>query len=109
MAVDVGGDTMSCHPFDGGRKIFGRYVQTLGIVTHITFCSADACCQQCHQLFHDVGCAVSMRICVLPLGMGLKDVVYHRQAETAHQFTMELQMAVVHAVTQTMEVIKQMS
>ena len=100
---------MSCHPFDGGRKVFGRYVQTLGIITHITFCSADACCQQCHQLFHDVGCAVSMGICSITLGMGLEDVVHHRQTEAAHQFLVELQMAVVLAVTKTMEVNKQMS
>ena len=32
------------------------------------------------------------------LGMGLEDVVHHGQAETAHQFAIELQMAVVHAV-----------
>ena len=40
--------------------------------------------------------------------MSLKDVVHHRQAKTAHQFTMELQMALTHPVAQTMEVIKQM-
>ncbi len=50
-----------------------------------------------------------MRVCGFSLGMGLEDVVHHRQAETTHQFTMELMMAVVHAVTKTMEVIKQMS
>ena len=33
---------MSRHALDGGRKIFGRYVQTLGIVAHITLRSADA-------------------------------------------------------------------
>ena len=109
MTVDVGGDTMSCHPFDGSRKVFGRHVQTLGIVAHITFRSADASSKQSHQLFYDVGCAVSMRICGFPLGMSLEDVVHHRQAEAAHQFLVELQMAVVLAVTQPMEVIKQMS
>ena len=75
MTVDVGGDTMSCHPFDGSRKVFGRHVQTLGIVAHITFRSADASSKQSHQLFYDVGCAVSMRICGFPLGMSLEDVV----------------------------------
>ena len=96
---------MSCHTFDGGREIFGRYVQTLGIVAHITLRSADARSQQSHQLFHDVGCAVGMGVCCITLGMGLEDVVHHRQAETAHQFVIELQMAVVLAVTQPMEVI----
>ena len=33
---------MSRHAFNGGREIFGRYVQTLGIVAHITLRSADA-------------------------------------------------------------------
>jgi len=60
-------------------------------------------------MFHDVGCAISMGICGITLGMGLEDVVHHRQAETAHQFAIELQMAVVLAVTKTMEVNKQMS
>ena len=50
-----------------------------------------------------------MRICGFPLGMSLEDVVHHCQAETAHQFTMEQKVTVVHAVTQPMEVIKQMS
>ena len=64
--------------------------------------------KQSHQLFYDVGCAVSMRICGFPLGMSLEDVVHHRKAEAAHQFAIELYMAVVHTVTKTMEVIKQM-
>ena len=34
---------MSRHTFDGGRKIFGRYVQTLGIVAHIAFRFTDTC------------------------------------------------------------------
>ena len=50
-----------------------------------------------------------MGICGFLLGMGFEYVVYHRQAETAHQFAIELYMAVVLAVTKTMEVIKQMS
>lgn len=47
--------------------------------------------------------------CGFLLGMGFEYVVHHRQAETAHQFAIELYMAVVLAVTKTMEVIKQMS
>ena len=50
-----------------------------------------------------------MGICDITLGMGFEDVVHHRQAEAAHQFTMEQQVTVVHAVTKTMEVILQMS
>ena len=42
------------------------------------------------------------------LGMGLEDVVHHRQAEAAHQFSIELQVAVAHAFAQTMEVGQQM-
>ena len=59
---------MSCYTFDGGREIFGRYVQPLGIVAHITFRSAYSSCKQSHQLFNDVGCAVSMGICGITLG-----------------------------------------
>ena len=50
-----------------------------------------------------------MRIGGFTLSMGLEDVVYHRQTETAHQFAMEQKVTVIHAVTQPMEVIKQMS
>ena len=80
---------MSRHAFNGGREIFGRYVQTLGIVAHITLRSADASGKQSHQLFHDVGCAVGMGVCCITLGMGLEDVVHHRQAEAAHQVAVE--------------------
>ena len=108
VTVDVRGDAVACHPFDGGREIFGRYMQTVGIVAHITLRTTDARGEQGHQLFHDVGCAVGMRLGGFSFGMGLEDVVHHRQAKTAHQFMIELQMAVTHTVTKTMEVIKQM-
>lgn len=94
---------MSCYTFDGGREIFGRYVQPLGIVAHITFRSAYSSCKQSHQLLNDVGCAVSMDICGITLGMGFEDVVHHRQTETAHQSAIKLQLAVVHAFTKTMD------
>ena len=108
VAVDVRGDAVARHTLDGGREVFGRHVQALGIVTHIAFCAADACGEQCHQLFHDIGCAVGMRVGGFALGMRLEDVVHHRQTEAAHQFAIELQVAVVHAVAQAVEVIQQM-
>ncbi len=49
-----------------------------------------------------------MRVCRFSLGMGLEDVVHHCQAEAAHQFAVELQVAVFHPVAQPMEVIQQM-
>ena len=49
-----------------------------------------------------------MRFGGFVLSMSLKNVVHHRQAKTAHQLAMELQMALTHPVAQTMKVIKQM-
>ena len=48
-----------------------------------------------------------MGICGFSLGMGLEDVVHHRQAKAAHQFAIEQQVAVVHAVAQAVEVCQQ--
>ena len=107
VAVDVGGDTMACHAFDGGRKIFGRNIQSLCIVTHITLRSADAGSKQSHQLLHDVGGAVGMGVCGITLGMNLEDVVHHCKTQAAHQFAIELHVAITHTVTQTMEIIQQ--
>ena len=42
VSVDVGGDTVTRHTLDGGGEVFGRNVQTLGIIAHIAFCAADA-------------------------------------------------------------------
>ena len=41
------------------------------------------------------------------LRMNLEDVVHHRQTKAAHQFTIELQVAAVQTVTQTVEVFQQ--
>ena len=45
-----------------------------------------------------------MHVGGVALGVRLKDVVHHRQAEAPHQLAVERQMAVVHAVAQTVEV-----
>ena len=100
---------MARYALDGGRKVFGRHVQALGIVAHVAFCAADASSEQCHELFHYIGRAVAVGVCGVALGMRFEDVVHHGQTETAHQFTIEEQVAVVHAVTQSMEVGKQKS
>ena len=60
---------MARHTLDGGRKVFGRHVQSLGIVAYIPFCTTDACREQCHELFYDIGRAVGMCICGIALGM----------------------------------------
>ena len=44
----------------------------------------------------------------ITLGMSLEDVVHHRQTETAHEFPIELQVAVFKAVAKAMEVIQEM-
>ena len=98
---------MARHTLDGGGEVFGRNVQTLGIIAHIAFCAADASRKQCHELFHDIGRTVAMGVGGIALGMRLEDVVHHRQAETTHQFSVEEQVAIVHAVTQSVEVCKQ--
>ena len=61
----------------------------LCVVAHIALCAADAGGEKCHELLDDVGCPVSMRVCGFSLGMGIEDVVHHRQAEAAHQVAVE--------------------
>ena len=48
-----------------------------------------------------------MRVCGFSLGVRLEDVVHHRQAEAPHQFAVEQQVAVIHAVAQAVEVCQQ--
>ena len=98
---------MARHTLDGCREVFGRDIQALGLEAHIALRPADARGKQGHELLHDIGRAVSMRFGRFVLGMRLKNVVHHRQTKTAHQLTMELQMALTHTVAQTMEIIKQ--
>ena len=45
----------------------------------------------------------------VPLRVCLEDVIHHRQAEAAHQFTIELQVAVFHAVAQAMKILQQVA
>ena len=66
------------------------YEVTLCPVTRLMVaCAADAGGEKCHELLDDVGCPVSMRVCGFSLGMGIEDVVHHRQAEAAHQVAVE--------------------
>jgi len=37
VAVDVRGDAMTCHTLDGGREVFRRHVQALGIIAYVAF------------------------------------------------------------------------
>ena len=74
---------MARHTLDGGGEVFGRHVQSLGIVAHVAFCTADTCSEQRHELFHDLGRAVAMGIGGIALCMRLEDVVHHSQTETA--------------------------
>ena len=100
---------MSCHALDGGREVLGRYVQSFGIIAHVAFSTTNTRSKQSHQLLYNVGRAVGMCICGITLSMGFEDVVHHGQTETAHQFAVELQVTVAHAVTQSVEVTKQVS
>ena len=105
MAVNVGGDTVACHPLDGSREVLRRYVQPLGIVAYIALRATDARGEQSHELFHNIGRAVGMALSGITLGMCHEDVVHHRETEAAHQFAVKLMVAVTHAVAQSMEVL----
>lgn len=63
--------------------------------------------EMCHQLLDDKGCAVGVCRGGIALGMRLKDVIHHRQAQAAHQFLIKQQVTVVHALTQAVEVLEQ--
>ena len=104
VAVDIGSDAVASYAADGLRQVLGRYVESFGIVAHLTFRLTNASSEQGHQLFYNIARTVGMLLCSIALSMSLKDVVHHRQAQTAHQLPMEVQMAVAHAVTQAMEV-----
>ena len=71
VAVDVGSDAVPRHALDGGRGVFGRHVQPLGIIVHVAFSAADAGREQRHELFHDIGRAVAVSVggvalCMIP-------------------------------------------
>ena len=82
VAVDVGGDAMASNPLDGGSEVFGGYVQSLGVVADIALGAANAGGKKRHQLLHDIGCALGMRVGGLALCMGLKDIIHHGQAQS---------------------------
>ena len=42
VTVDVGGYAVARHTLDGGREVFGRNVQTLGLIAHVTLSATDA-------------------------------------------------------------------
>ena len=104
VAADIGSDAVASHAADGLRQVLGRYVESFGIVAHLTFRLTNASSEQGHQLFYNIARTVGMLLCSIALSMSLKDVVHHRQTQTAHQLPMEVQMTVAHAVTQAMEV-----
>ena len=107
MAVDVRADAVARHALHGIGEVLGRDVQALGVISDLTLRPANACGEQLHQLLHDIGRAVGMRIGGVALSVRLEDVVHHRQAEAPHQFAVEQQVAVVHAVAQAVEVCQQ--
>ena len=105
--VHIGTNGVTRHSLDGGRQIFRRHIQPLGVVTHVALGAGYPRGEQLHELFHDVGGAVAMRIDGLALGMWLKDVINHRQAEAAHEFVVEQQVAVAHPVAKAVKVVEQ--
>ena len=105
-AVDEAADAVPCHALDGSGEIFGRDVEALGIVAHVAFRAADAGGKQVCQLPDDICCAVAVCVGGLALGVELEDVVYHGQAEAPHHLSVEEQIAVVEAVSQTVEILQ---
>ncbi len=109
VAVDVGGDAVARHALDGRRQVLGRHVQAFGIVAHVALGAADTRGEQGHQLLDDVGGAVGMPVGGFALGMCLKDVIHHRQAQAAHQLVVELLVSVFHAFPQAVKILQQMA
>ena len=107
VAVDEAADAVAGDALDGGGEVLRRHVQSLGIVAHLALGAADAGGEQVGQLSDDIGGAVAVGVGGLALRVRLEDVVHHRQAEAAHQLTVEQQVAVVHAVTETVEVCEE--
>ena len=106
-AVDEAADAVAGDALDGGGEIFGRYVEPLGIVTHVALGAADACGEQVGQLADDDGGAVAVGVGGVAAGVELDNVVHHRQAEASHHLAVEEQVAVVEAVAQPVEVFQQ--
>ncbi len=95
---------MARHALDGGGEVLRRYVQTIGIVAHLALSASDARGEQIHQLSDDISRAVGVRVGSVALGVRLEDVVHHRKAEAPHQLAVERQVALIHAVAETVEV-----
>ena len=108
VTVDVGTDAVARDTLDGGRKVFGRYVETLGVVTDIALCATDSGGEHFHQLLDDVCRTVCMGLGRIAYGVRLKDIIDHRQAQASHQLPIEEQVPVAQAVPETMEITEQM-
>ena len=106
-AVDEAADAVTGDAFYGGGEVLGRYVEALGIVADVALGAADACGEQVGQLADDDGGAVAVGVGGVAAGVELEDVVHHRQAEASHHLAVEEQVAVVEAVAQPVEVLKQ--
>ena len=104
MVVDEAADAVAGDTFYRGGEVLRRHVQSLGIVAHLALRATDARGEQIHQLFDDIGGAVAVGVGGLAPCVKLEDVVHHREAEASHQLAVERQVAVVHAVAQTVEV-----
>ena len=102
--IDITADAVARHAFDCGGEVLRRDVQPLGIVAYFTLGATDAGGEQVGQLTDDIGRSVAMDVGGITLCMRLEDVIHHRQAETSHQFVIEQQMTVAHAVAETVEV-----
>ena len=80
---------MAGDALDGGGKVFGRYVEPLGIVAHVALGAADAGGEQVGELPDDNGGAVAVGVGGVAAGVELEDVVHHRQAEAPHHLAVE--------------------
>ena len=107
VAVDEAADAVAGDTLDGGGEVLRRHVQPFGIVAHLALGAADAGGEQVHKLSDDVGRAVGVGVSGFALRVRLEDVVHHRQAEASHQFAIEQQLAVFHAVAEAVEVLQQ--
>ena len=101
MAVDIRGDAVTRHSADSGRQVFGRDVEPPGIIAHLALGAADSRREQIHQTADNIARPLGMPGGAVMLGVKLKNIVHHDQAETSHDSVVETQVGFVHTLTDT--------
>ena len=104
LAVDVRRYAVARQSADGGRQIFGRYVEPASEIRHLALGAANARSEQVHQAFDNVARPLGVFGGAIIFGMEFKNVVNHRQAQAAHYLGVETQFGVVEPFADAVEV-----